>query len=194
MRRRSGPTKKKGELEPREAASPEASAQPRAGRDGRGRRQARSERAGGRAGLRVDDLMKVPTACREADTVGDCARIMRERNIGFVPICNEAGEPVGTITDRDLAIRVLAARRSADTNVQEVMTKEVITCRRGDDLSRAERLMREYRKSRIMVCDEGGKLVGVISLSDIAEAESEAVAGTTLRDVAAREVQHPHAS
>jgi CBS domain-containing protein len=119
---------------------------------------------------------------------------MKEQNIGFAPICNEAGEPVGAITDRDLAIRVLADGRPAECNIADVMTRDVVACHVGDDLSSAEQLMRDHRKSRIMVCDQGGKLVGVISLSDVADMESEETAGRTLRDVASRESGQPHAS
>ncbi|HZZ85163.1 MAG TPA: CBS domain-containing protein [Anaeromyxobacteraceae bacterium] len=54
--------------------------------------------------------------------------------------------------------------------------------------------MRDHRKSRIMVCDQDGKLAGVISLSDVADLEEEAAAGRTLREVSSRETRQPHAS
>jgi len=54
--------------------------------------------------------------------------------------------------------------------------------------------MRDYRKSRIMVCDEGGKLAGVISLSDVVDLEDEQAAARTMRDVASRENQQTYAS
>ena len=120
--------------------------------------------------------------------------MMKQDNIGFIPICNDNGEPVGALTDRDLAIRVLAEGRSADTKVDAVMTRDVVSCRMDDDLESAELAMREHHKARIMICDEGGKLVGVISLSDIADLETEENAAQTFRDVASRESQQPHAS
>jgi CBS domain-containing protein len=144
--------------------------------------------------MRVDSIMKQPQACSDTDTAADCAKLMKERNIGFVPICNAAGEPVGAITDRDLAIRVLAERRSPDTKLGNVMTRDVVCCRIGDDLSAAEQLMRDHHKSRMMVCEQSGKLAGVISLSDVVEFEEDETATKTFRDVAARETQQPHAS
>jgi signal-transduction protein with cAMP-binding, CBS, and nucleotidyltransferase domain len=108
---------------------------------------------------------------------------MRDESIGFVPICDQEGKPVGTITDRDLAIRVLAEGRSADEKVGACMTREVVSCKLGDDAQDAERLMRERRKSRIIICDEAGTVKGVISLADIVEAESEQAAGKTLQEV-----------
>jgi signal-transduction protein with cAMP-binding, CBS, and nucleotidyltransferase domain len=131
----------------------------------------------------VDELMSTAKCCRESDSVRDVAQLMRDESIGFVPICDQEGKPVGTITDRDLAIRVLAEGRSADEKVGACMTREVVSCKLGDDAHEAERLMREKRKSRIIICDEAGKVKGVISLADIVEAESEQAAGKTLQEV-----------
>jgi CBS domain-containing protein len=133
--------------------------------------------------MRVEELMSSARACRQGDTVRDCARLMKEENIGFVPICNERGEPVGAITDRDLAIRVLAEGRSPDEKVDAFATDRVIAARLGDDVREAERLMREHRMSRVMVCDESGRLQGVISLQDVAEATSEEEVGETVQQV-----------
>ncbi len=144
--------------------------------------------------MRVDDVMKPAKACREGTSVRDCARIMKERNIGFVPVCNERGEPIGTLTDRDLAIRVLGEDRPSDTRVEDVMTRAVVGCRLGDDMCRAARLMRDRHKSRVTVCDPGGRLVGVISLSDVAAREDDETAAETLREVAARENHQRSAS
>ncbi len=119
--------------------------------------------------MRVEELMSPAKCCHEGDTVRDVARLMKEDSIGFVPICNASEEPIGTLTDRDLAIRVVAEGRSTDEKVEDCMTRDVVTCKVGDDLGDAERLMREKRKSRIVVCDEDGKLKGVISLADIAD-------------------------
>lgn len=143
---------------------------------------------------KVETVMKPAKCCRPDDTARACARLMKEENIGFAPICDESGVPVGTLTDRDLALRVLADGRSPDADLGSFMTREVVSCTLGDDLRDAERLMQEHRKSRIMVCDEGGKLQGVISLSDIAETEDEEIAGRTLREVASRETGQTHAS
>jgi CBS domain-containing protein len=123
--------------------------------------------------MNVEDLMSEAKGCRQGDTVRDCATLMRDEEIGFVPICNDAGEPMGAITDRDLTIRVLAAGFSADEPIDRFMTRDVVACRFGDDVDDAERLMRGHQKSRIMVCDDSGKLRGVISLADIAGVESD---------------------
>ncbi len=121
------------------------------------------------------------------DTIATAAKLMRDDNIGFLPVCDADNRPVGTITDRDIAVRAVANQRTSDARVAEVMSQEVISCSPQDDLRRAEQLMGEGHKSRIM-CVEDGKLVGVISLSDIAEKEeSHRATSTTMRRVSERE-------
>ena len=63
------------------------------------------------------------------------------------------------------------------------MTGDIVGCQLGDDVSRAAELMREQQVSRVMVCDAAGRLQGVISLQDVAEAESDESAGRTLTQV-----------
>ncbi len=132
--------------------------------------------------MRVEEVMTEATGCRESDTVQDCAKLMRDHDVGFVPICDQAGAPIGAITDRDLAIRVLAEGRAANERVSAFMSKEVVGCRIGDDVQKAIDLMRNERVSRVMVCDQGGKLKGVISLQDLSQL-SEDEAGETLQEV-----------
>lgn len=133
--------------------------------------------------MRVDELMSAAKSCHQGDTVRDVARMMKEESVGFVPICDASDVPVGAVTDRDLAIRVLADGRSADEEIDAFMTRAVFTCRIGDEVRDAERLMREERRSRVMVCDAQGRLAGVMSLADIADIESEEDVGETFRRV-----------
>jgi signal-transduction protein with cAMP-binding, CBS, and nucleotidyltransferase domain len=133
--------------------------------------------------MRVEELMSVVKWCKQGDSVRDCARLMKEESLGFVPICDDAGTPFGVVTDRDLAIRVLAEGRSADDPIERFMTHDTIACRLGDDLRDAERLMRERRTSRVMVCDEDGKVRGVISLADIAGVAEDEEIGETVQQV-----------
>jgi CBS domain-containing protein len=133
--------------------------------------------------MQVDELMTDATCCSERTTVRQCAELMRDASIGFVPICNDTGAPIGAVTDRDLTIRVLADGRTGEEPLSAFMNTEVVSCRVGDDVEEATRLMREHRVSRIMVCDQDGRLRGVISLADLAEAASEEEAGETLQEV-----------
>src|SRR4051794_26822973 len=107
-------------------------------------------------------------------TVVDAARVMRELNVGFVPVCQSDDTVLGTLTDRDIVLRVVAADRAPSTAVvQDVMSNDLVACRPEDDVRVAERLMRANQVSRVLVIDEAGKLAGVISLSDLAQYENE---------------------
>jgi CBS domain-containing protein len=122
------------------------------------------------------------------DSVETAAQVMRSTNIGFLPVCDEDRTVLGTITDRDIALRVVAEGRDSDTSVAQVMTREVVSCHPTDDIKRAEQLMGERQKSRIMCVDDEGALVGVISLSDIAQRDGARIA-QTIREVTGREVR-----
>lgn len=140
--------------------------------------------------MRCEEIMKTDVQyLLEGATVEEAARRMRDHNIGFLPVCSSAGEVIGTVTDRDITVRVTAQSRPPSTRVDEVMSAEVIACRPEDDLSQAEQLMSHHRKSRVLVTDRDKHLKGVISLSDVVEQESPERAAATLRDVASREAR-----
>src|SRR5262245_24524706 len=113
--------------------------------------------------MRCMEIMKREVECISPDdTVQTAARRMRDQHVGFLPVCGEDKKVLGTVTDRDLAIRVLARGGVATTTVSQVMTREVVACRPEDDLGRAQDLMVENQKSRIMCVDATGCLIGVI--------------------------------
>lgn len=114
--------------------------------------------------MRVEELMSEAECCRQGESIRDAARRMKEESIGFLPVCDRDGKPIGAVTDRDITIRAVAEGRSLDEDVAGVMTREVIGCRIGDDLKEVEQQMRDHRTSRVMVCDQDGKLRGVVSL------------------------------
>ncbi|HEY7375312.1 MAG TPA: CBS domain-containing protein [Polyangia bacterium] len=127
------------------------------------------------------EVLEVGTSVREA------AKRMRDLNLGFLPIIDDAQQLVGVLTDRDIALRVVAGDRPVDVPVDEVMTEDVISCRPDDDVERAEELMRVNQKARLVCLDEAGRVAGVISLADIAQYEDETRAGSVIADVTARE-------
>lgn len=140
--------------------------------------------------MRCEEIMKRDVRCvSPSESAQQAARRMREEGIGFLPVCDGSGKVLGVVTDRDLTIRVLAADHAPSTRIQEVLTPEVIACRPEDDLSRAEELMARHHKSRIICVDDDGRLVGVISLSDVAQCEDGARASKVLREVSEREVR-----
>jgi CBS domain-containing protein len=145
--------------------------------------------------MKCSSLMKsVVEICRRDESVESAAERMKAHNIGFLPVCDEMGAVVGTLTDRDLAIRVLGEHRSpSETRVQDVMSAGVVCCSPDDDLSFAEKLMAQHRKSRILCADDQLHPMGVISLSDIAHVEEGSRASEVLDAVAQREAAGPSA-
>ncbi|WP_129347676.1 CBS domain-containing protein [Sorangium cellulosum] len=141
--------------------------------------------------MNCSELMKTDVACCKAsEPVEHVAELMQARNIGFVPICNDDGSVIGTLTDRDLAIRVLAEHRSASsTRAEDVMTRDVVCCRPDEDLSVAERLMSEHKKSRILCVDDQKHPLGVISLSDMADRDGGARSSQLLSSISQREAR-----
>jgi CBS domain-containing protein len=140
--------------------------------------------------MRCSDIMKSDVKCLNLhDTAHTAARAMQDFNIGFLPVCDPQRRVVGTVTDRDLALRVLGTNLTAATPVTEVMTREVVSCGPDDDLHAAEQQMASRRKSRLLIIDDGGRLCGVISLSDIAQFEKSARAADTMRKVSEREAR-----
>jgi CBS domain-containing protein len=140
--------------------------------------------------MRCEQIMKKNVECvTQQDNVQIAARKMRDQNVGFLPVCENGTKVVGTITDRDIALRACADDRQASTTrIADVMTRQVIACKPQDDITKAEQLMSEHHKSRMLCVDDSGKLVGVISLSDIAQHEAGA-GGQTLRNVTTREAR-----
>ena len=136
-----------------------------------------------------EEIMKRDIECLSAeDTAQTAARKMREANVGFLPICDKANKVLGTLTDRDIAIRMVADAKPATTVVSDLMTRDIVSCRPKDDIRKAEQLMGNKQKSRILCTDESGQLVGIISLSDIAQRDQGGVA-QTMRAVTEREAR-----
>ena len=108
----------------------------------------------------------VVTADLDADTLA-VAKLMRDRSVGSVVVCGPGGDPVAMVTDRDLAVRVLADERHASEPVREHVSRHLITGDADMQLEEAAALMVQHRIRRLPVID-GDDLVGIVTLDDIA--------------------------
>jgi CBS domain-containing protein len=145
--------------------------------------------------MKCSDLMNLNLQWVPATaTVAEAARIMRDQSMGFLLVAGEEpGVPAGVLTDRDIAIRCCAeSKRPDELCVAEVATKEVVKCDRGESLKAAEQLMMGAEKSRLVIVDELGQAVGVLSLTDLFFHDRSGRAIKTARGVLAREAEGAH--
>jgi CBS domain-containing protein len=116
-------------------------------------------------------MTKNPVCCQSDDVVVKVAQLMQSENIGSVPVIeNEQTQKlVGIVTDRDLALKIVAKGQDANsTKVEAVMTRHVVTCRAEDDLQKALDAMAEHQLRRIPIVDDDDKIVGIIAQADVA--------------------------
>ena len=120
------------------------------------------------------------------DTVQEAARKMAEADIGAMPICNAEGRLEGMITDRDIAIKVVAAGKDpASTQVAELAdVDEVVTIGADDPVEEALRTMKQYKVRRLPVID-GDKVIGMVSQADVAVNLSEEQVGELVEVISA---------
>jgi CBS domain-containing protein len=121
--------------------------------------------------MKAQDIMSKNPACVTPDTtLVDAARLMKEENVGIVPVIESTGSRrlVGVVTDRDIAIRAVAeGRDGVTTSVGSVMTSDVRTTTADDSVDDVMKLMGSEQVRRIPVVDDRGVLVGIISQADI---------------------------
>ena len=98
-------------------------------------------------------------------SISEVARIMKEKDIGFIPISND-NKIIGVITDRDIVVNAISNKCNLDTPVKEYATKNVISVNIDDNVSKILNVMRKNKVKRVLVNDEH-KLVGIVSFSDI---------------------------
>lgn len=140
--------------------------------------------------MKCRELMRSDVhVCFAEETVERAARIMRNQEIGFLPIVDSLKRLVGVVTDRDLVTRVLADGMPGTTKVGEVMSDTVlVTVGPEDDVSIAESRMAREKKSRVVVVDEISRFVmGVISLSDVSQSDTAVQGGRVLQQITRRE-------
>ncbi|PHR20357.1 MULTISPECIES: CBS domain-containing protein [unclassified Hoeflea] len=128
--------------------------------------------------MQVQEIMtRDPACCGPNSTIQDAARIMADKSVGSVPVLNDAGEPVGIVTDRDICCGAVAEGRTNETPVSEVMSTDLLTTTSDEDVSSCCDKMEERQVRRAVVTDNTGKCCGMIAQADIArDADGEETA------------------
>jgi CBS domain-containing protein len=116
-------------------------------------------------------MTKKTVCCLPNDMVAKAAQLMKRENIGAILVIEDqqTQKLVGIVTDRDLALKIVAEERDAkSTKVESIMSRKVVTCRAEDDLQKALDAMSEHQLRRIPVVDNGNKILGIIAQADVA--------------------------
>jgi CBS domain-containing protein len=141
--------------------------------------------------MRIEQLMATDVAtCNPDDTLNQAARIMWERDCGFVPVVESAQSRrvVGVVTDRDVCMAAYTRGKPLpEIPVRDVISTRIRACKPGDTLAAAEETMREAQVHRLPVVDEADRLLGVISLADLAR-EAGRERGSKRREISAAEI------
>lgn len=137
--------------------------------------------------MQIRELMTDnPVCCTPNTEIRRVAQLMTEHDYGAIPVIegNGSRKVLGVITDRDIVSRVIARGSDPDrTPVHEAMTDVTVTVRPGATLDRAAELMRENRLRRLVVTEENGSCIGLVSLADLARRGPEERVGSLLREI-----------
>jgi len=126
-------------------------------------------------------------------SIRDAARLMAQNDIGSLPV-GENERLVGMITDRDIAVRAVADGKSPDTKVRDVMSSEVLYCFEDETLEQVARNMGDMKVRRLPVLDREKRLVGIVSVGDLARTEDEVTVGAAVSEISEPGGAHSQAS
>lgn len=134
--------------------------------------------------MRVAEVMCTDVCIVSADeTIRDAAKLMDDIDAGALPV-SDGDRLVGMITDRDIAVRAVAAGKGVDTAVKDIMTGEVMYCFEDEDVQHVVENMGDIQVRRLPVMNRQKRLVGIVSLGDLATVHSPESAGIALSGIA----------
>ncbi len=136
--------------------------------------------------MTVQEIMtQFPTPLGPDDSIHKAAQIMRDEDIGVIPIVDADGSLIGMVTDRDIVVKSVAEGHDIDAPLEECMTAKPNMIGRDTTVEQATRQMSQLQVRRLPVV-ENGRLIGIVSLGDIASSPApEPEKAETLEDVSA---------
>lgn len=122
-------------------------------------------------------------------TAREAAGFMLSADTGSIPVC-DGDKVIGMITDRDIAVRGVAAGKGPDCSVRDLMSGDVVCARDSDDAESVARRMSDAQVRRLPVLDSSDRLVGMVSLGDLSRDADKSAASEALEGVSAKGSQH----
>ena len=133
--------------------------------------------------MRVSDAMtEVVRITSPEQTIAEAARMMADIDAGALPVA-DGDRLVGMVTDRDIAIRAVALGKSPQTPVQEVMSNEVLYCFADQELDEVVQNMADIKVRRMPVLNREKRMIGILSLGDVALVDDPGVTGEALSEI-----------
>ena len=108
------------------------------------------------------------------ETIANVAKLMCSNHIGCVPVCDTNNCICGILTDRDIILRAIACDKDVkNTKVSDIMTTNVCTCKKDDEVTNAESKMANNQIRRLPVCDDNNHVIGILTLGNLANHDNE---------------------
>jgi CBS domain-containing protein len=127
--------------------------------------------------MQVKDIMSMEFhLATPQTTLRDAAEMMRDGDFGYLPV-GDGVKLKGAVTDRDIVIRAVAAGLGPDTPLSDIMSETIVYCFEDDDLREAADMMKREQIRRLAVLNDSKRMVGIITLGDIARADEQRLAG-----------------
>jgi CBS domain-containing protein len=144
--------------------------------------------------MKVREAMTAnPVCCVPTDTAQKVAQMLRDQNVGSMPVVadEQSRQLVGMITDRDICCLTVAdGLDPKKTFIEKFISAQIITCRDGENLDKCEKAMQEHQVRRILVVDGEGRCIGIISQADVALKDKPEKISRTVAEISRRERKH----
>lgn len=123
--------------------------------------------------MKVEDIMtRAVHSVNPGDSIAQAARSMAENDVGMLPVI-DGRDLLGIVTDRDIAMRAIAAGIDPNSPIRRIMSEDVATCSPDDDVGEALETMANEQVRRLPVCDDQDRVIGVFGLADAAMRDPE---------------------
>ena len=134
-----------------------------------------------------EDIMTPdPVAVTKSDNVNEIAKKMKSADVGLIPVVENhySNKLVGVVTDRDLALRVMAADLALeDTTAEDIMTPNPISVQKEDTVAAITNLMSDHQIRRVLVVDEFGRMLGIVAQADLARQVDAQTTGKVVENI-----------
>ena len=123
-----------------------------------------------------------PKTVETGASAQEAARLMKSEDVGSIPIV-EGDRLVGIITDRDIALKIVAEGKDVQSSVGEIASRDLVTIDPQQSLEEAARLMGQHQLRRLPVVEEDGKLVGIVAQADVAQSGHDSLTGEVVEKI-----------